>query len=197
MHIVIKMAKLEVKKKEWQSYMVSVDIPQGVSIVYNSPIVTVKGEKGENSKQFRYPQVEVLVEVGKVIIKTDKLTKRQKKVMHTYRAHLDNMIKGVQEGFEYKLKVVYAKFPMTIEIKDNTFFVKNFLGQKVPRKVKLDLNVNVKINDGKEVIVTGVDKEKCGQMAASIEQLTRINHLDRRVIQDGIYITEKPHMRYS
>ena len=106
------------------------------------------------------------------------------------------MVKGVSEGFEYKLTVVYAKFPMTVEVKDNKFIVKNLLGEKVPRTVPLPSDVEVKVEGSKDITVTGIDKEKVGQVAASLEQSTRISHFDRRVIQDGIYIVEKPHRRY-
>ena len=69
---------------------------------------------------------------------------------------------------------------------------KNFFGEKVPRKIKFDKkNVSIKV-DGTEVLVEGMDKEKVGQTAASIEQLTRRPGFDKRIFQDGIYITEKP-----
>jgi large subunit ribosomal protein L6 len=193
------MARVEEKKKEWKTYEIEVEVPENVtvSLENNSYILIVKADKGELKREFKYPYVKLLVNGKKVILKTERFTKRQKKIMHTYRAHIKNMIKGVTKGFEYKLKVVYAKFPMTVELKNNKINVKNFLGEKVPRTVKVYDDVKVKIDGGKDITVTGIDKERCGQMAAEIEKLTKITHLDRRVIQDGIFITEKPHVRYS
>ena len=182
--------------KEWKTLEYIVEIPQGIEVQYNFPNVIVKGEKGEITRKLRYPNVEIIVEDNQVKITTSRFTQKLKKIMSTYRAHINNMIKGVSEGFEYKLKVVYAKFPMTVELKDSTLVVKNFLGEKVPRVVKIPQDlVKVEVK-GEDITVTGIDKEECGKVAALIEQSTRITHLDRRVIQDGIYITNKPHRAY-
>lgn len=108
----------------------------------------------------------------------------------TIRAHINNMIKGVTEGFTYKLKIRYAHFPMKVSVKGNEVIIENFLGEKHPRRARIMEGVTVKIS-GEDVIVTGIDKEKVGQTAANIEQATRIKGRDPRVFQDGIYIVEK------
>ena len=186
-----------VPTKEWRTLEYVVEIPQGTEVKYEFPNVIVKGQKGEITRKLRYPNVELMVEGSQVKIVTSRFTQKLKKIISTYRAHINNMITGVNEGFEYKLKVVYAKFPMTVEIKDSTLFVKNFLGEKVPRTVKIPVVDGLKVDvKGEDIIVSGIDKEVCGKIAALIEQSTRITHLDRRVIQDGIYITNKPHRAY-
>ena len=183
--------------KEWKTVEYTVEVPQGTQVMYNFPNITVKADKGEITRKLRYPNVEIIVDGNQVKITTSRFSQKLKKIMLTYRAHINNMIKGVNEGFEYKLKVVYAKFPMTVEMKDGVFQVKNFLGEKVPRVVKVPASFGVKVDiKGEEISVTGIDKEACGKVAALIEQSTRITHMDRRVIQDGIYITNKPHRAY-
>ncbi len=185
-----------IEPKVFRELEVSVELSSGVSAVYFENSLKVTGPKGEISKQLKYPQVYIKVDGNKVLIGTKRFTQRQKKIMHTYRAHVTNMNKGVTEGFEYKLAVVYAKFPITTELSGKKLTVKNLLGEKVPKVLTIYDDVDVKVN-GKDITVTGIDKERVGQIAASIEQLTRISHFDRRVIQDGIYITQKPHKRYS
>ncbi len=183
------------KAKKWETLELEIPL-NGTTAVYENDILTIKGEKGEVSKKLRFPYVKISVEGTNVKVLTKHLSKREKKIMFTFQAHIKNMVKGASEGFEYKLKVVYAKFPMTVEAKGQDFTVKNLLGEKVPRTYKIPQDVKVEIK-GQEIVVTGIDKEKVGQVAGSLEQLTKITHLDRRVIQDGIFITEKPHRRYA
>ena len=181
--------------KNWREYKIEVNL-DGTSAKYVDNVLIISFNGKENSKYLNYPFVDIVIGDGVIIIETKKFTKRQKKIIHTYRAHIRNLIKGVKEGFTYKLKLVYAKFPITIEMKGQEFIVKNLLGEKVPRRRIIPKEVKVDVKGG-DITVMGQDKEKCGQVAALLEQLTRITHLDRRVIQDGIYITEKPHRKYS
>ena len=185
-------SKQEKAKKEWKTLEVEVPLSEGVSAKFENNVLTLTGPKGEVSKNFKYPNVYLEVDGNKVKIGTKRFSKREKKIIFTYRAHVKNMNYGVVRGYEYKLVVVYAKFPMTVEVKGDTFTVKNLLGEKVPRSIKIYDDVTIKVNGGKDIVVSGLNKERVGQMAANLEQLTRITHLDRRVIQDGIFITSKP-----
>lgn len=186
----------EKNQKEWRTMEIVVPLSEGVSAEYVGNNLVVKGPKGEISKRLRYPRVDINVEGNEVKISTNYYTKRAKKIIHTYRAHVRNLDKGVTEGFTYRLTVVFSKFPVTVEFNAGVFTVKNLLGEKQPRSVSVPDDVKVEIKGGKEIEVTGIDKERTGQVAALLEQTTRITHLDRRVIQDGIYIVEKPHVRY-
>lgn len=183
-------------QKEWKRLELEIIIPETVSAQYIDNILTVKGPIGQVSKKFKFPKVYIKLEGNLIKVGTEKFSQRQKKIIFTYKAHINNLIKGVTKGFEYKLVVVYAKFPITVEMKGNIFNVKNLLGEKVPRTVIIPEDVKVVIN-GSNITVTGIDKEKTGQVAASLEQSTRVLNMDRRVVQDGIFITEKPHRKYA
>jgi large subunit ribosomal protein L6 len=100
------------------------------------------------------------------------------------------MIKGVTEGFEYGMKIVYSHFPMKTTVKKDGFIIENFLGEAAPRKAKIVGETKVQIS-GDEVTVKGLNKEEVGQTAANIELATYIKHYDPRVFQDGIYIVNK------
>ena len=98
-------------------------------------------------------------------------------------------MKGANEGFVYRMKICSGHFPMNVSNTKEEFSVKNFLGEKVPRVLKIKPGVDVKI-EGDAVIVESNSKELAGQTAANIEKLTKIKNRDLRVFQDGIYITE-------
>ncbi len=100
------------------------------------------------------------------------------------------MLHGVLEEYVYKLKICASHFPIITTVNGDEFVVKNFLGEKIPRKLKLRQGVRVKV-EGEEVTVESADKELAGQTAADIENLTKRTGFDKRVFQDGIYLTSK------
>ncbi len=154
-------------------------------------IITVKGPLGENLRFLKFRGVYIEKVNGSIRVYAKEERKRLKAMVGTFWAHIRNLIKGVTEGFEYKLKVVYAHFPIKLRVEGNEVIIENFLGEKHPRRAKIVGRAKVEIR-GQEIIVKGIDKEECGQTAANLEQATKIRRLDPRVFQDGIYIVEKP-----
>ena len=167
-----------------------IEIPEGIEISLNGRVMTAKGPKGECSKDLISPIVKIKVEEKKIILEVTKATKREKRLINTARAHVRNIIKGVTEGYVYKLKICSGHFPMTVAFENDSVIVKNFLGESVPRKRKIKSDVKVVIK-GNDITVNGIDIEKVGQAAASIEAITRMTNRDRRRFQDGIFITKK------
>ena len=169
---------------------VEMEILEGVNITLDNGIFTIKGEKGEVTKKLWHPLLSSKVEANKIILSATKATQREKKLMFTYRAHLNNMMNGVKDGVIYKLKICSSHFPMTVEMKDRDVSIKNFLGEKIPRKTKIPKDVEVEIK--KDIItIKSIDKELAGQASANFEAATRVRGRDRRVFQDGIFITNK------
>ncbi len=167
-----------------------IEIPQDVEVKIENTKISVKGPKGEITRDFKIKRFEFVKDNNELIIKVKKATKREKRLINTFAAHIRNMFKGVTQGFIYKMKVCYSHFPINVSLKGNELIIKNFLGEKYPRTVKLPKEVNVKIN-GDIIVLEGIDKEKVGNCATLIEQATRITNRDRRVFQDGIYLIEK------
>jgi large subunit ribosomal protein L6 len=167
-----------------------IEIPEGVEANINGNFVSVKGTEGENKREFKFGNLEIKKENNKIIISREKATKKEKKQINTFSAHLKNMIKGVKEKFEYKLKICFSHFPMTVDIKENEVIIKNFLGEKIPRISKIPKGAEIKIK-GQNITINSLDKEIAGQAAANFEKATKITGRDRRVFQDGIFITEK------
>jgi large subunit ribosomal protein L6 len=167
-----------------------IEVPKEVEIKIEKGLVTAKGKKGECSKKLLNPKLSIEVKEGKVVVSAKKATKRQKTMMVTFAAHIANMIRGANEGHVYRLKICSGHFPMNVAVSGKEFVVKNFLGEKNPRTVKIKEGVDVKI-EGDIIVVESCSKELAGQTAADIESSTRITNRDLRIFQDGIYITEK------
>ncbi len=127
---------------------------------------------------------------NKVVIKYSSERRKVKAMVGTLRAHIRNMIKGVTEGYNYKMRIIYSHFPMNVKIEDDKILIHNFIGEKVPRIAKITGDTKIEIN-GQDVSLTGIDKEAIGKTMSSIEQTCRINKFDRRVFQDGIYLISR------
>jgi len=171
-----------------------VEIPDGVELIVNEKEVVVKGPKGEIKKDFSNPVFDAIITIKNENKKfTIDVSSDRKKLIAfkgTIFAHVSNMIKGVTEGFTYKMKVIYTHFPMTIEVKNDRVEVKNFFGEKGFRKAKIVGDVKVKATK-ENIEITGIDIEDVSQTAANIEQSCQITKKDKRIFHDGIYITEK------
>jgi large subunit ribosomal protein L6 len=168
-----------------------VEVPEKVQVTLSAGEVKVKGPLGEISRALRHPKIRIEKRGNHVVVVSDAARKKEKALIGTYGAHIRNMIEGVTKGFEYRMKIVYAHFPIKASVKGDTFVIENFLGEKHPRRTKIlgTTKVNVK---GDIVELTGTDVEALGQTAANIERATKIKGYDPRVFQDGIYITQKP-----
>ena len=170
-----------------------VPIPEGVEVQIQDSMITIKGKKGAIAKKFYHPRLVLCFEDKKlrVTCQEKKPNITDKMMINTFRAHIHNMIHGVQDGYSAKLKVCSGHFPITVNLEGDTIVVKNFLGEKNPRKAKLYPGVKAKV-EGDIISLEGSDKEAVGQSAARIENATRITNRDRRIFQDGCYIIAKP-----
>lgn len=167
-----------------------IEIPEGVEVIIDKELVSIKGPNGEDSRKFTYPNVSIKNGDDVVLLETLFPKKKDKAMIGTTKAHISNMIKGVTEGFTYTMKIVYAHFPMTVKVNKDVVNIDNFLGERHPRFAKIvgDSKVSVK---GDEVTITGINKEHVGQTMANLEQATKIKGRDPRVFQDGIYLISK------
>ncbi len=173
-----------------------VEIPEGVEVEIDGNDVAgyrvkVKGPLGENERVLKFRGVFIEKLDSKVRVYTNNKRKKLKAMVGTFATHIENLVRGVKEGFEYKLKIVYSHFPMKVRVEGNEVVIENFLGEKHPRRAKIVGRAKVTVS-GNEITVSGIDIEECGQTAANIEQATKIKRLDVRVFQDGIYIVKKP-----
>jgi len=168
----------------------TIEIPKEIEIEIEGNKVIAKGKEGTVEREFSLSNLSMEKKENEIIIGNKKSSKKEKRRMNTIAAHIRNMINGVQKVFEYKLKICFSHFPITVEVKGNEALIKNFLGERTPRKVKIPEGAEVKVD--KEIItISSPSIEIAGQAAANFENVTRIAKRDRRVFQDGIFITSK------
>nr|AJS11960.1 50S ribosomal protein L6P [uncultured archaeon] len=168
----------------------TIAIPQGVTAAAEGATIVIKGPKGELRRAVGSKAVVLSVEGNHVVLRAKSATKNEKRTLNTNAAHIRNMLRGAKDGHVYKLKICSGHFPMSVTLKGDHFEVKNFIGEAVPRTLKIKQGVKVTIA-GADITVEGANKELVGNQAAAIELLTRRPGFDTRVFQDGIYITEK------
>lgn len=183
-------------------------LPEEVSAEVDHLELTVSGPDGEVTRRLWYPDVSVSTgtttieeetddgeteqrEVDAVLIESDEEDAKTMATLGTFESHVRNMIRGVSEGWEYRMEVLYSHFPMQVSVEGDEIVIENFLGERAARRSSIHGDTEVEI-DGEELVLRGPNKEDVGQTAADIEQLTRVSGKDNRVFQDGVYIVEKP-----
>lgn len=166
-----------------------IPIPEGVDVTVSDELV-VTGPQGELKRKFKARSIKISKEDDKVVLEAPFPKKRDKAMLGTIKSHITNMIVGLTDGFSYRMKIVYAHFPMTVKVADSKVTIENFLGERHPRTAKILGNTKVQVK-GDEVTVEGINKEDVGQTMANIEQATKIKGRDPRVFQDGIYLVSK------
>lgn len=169
----------------------TIHVPSGVNVTITGSTIKVKGKSGELTRELKSPMISLKKNGDDVIVSADLPRKKTRALVGTWSAHIRNMVKGVQEPYEYKLKVCFSHFPIKIKVTGDRVIIENFLGERTPRKARI-LGAATKVKaSGEEVVVTGPDLEAVSQTAANMEQACVIRNFDARVFQDGIYITQK------
>jgi len=166
-------------------------ILENVNVEITNKKVKISGPKGELERRFKtFFEIKIEKVENKVKVSSEEERRKVKAEVGTIAAHIRNMIKGVTKGFNYKLRVVYSHFPVKVKVEGDKVLIQNFLGEKVPRVAKIVGKTQVKV-EKQDVIVSGISLEDVGQTSSSIEQACRIRGKDRRIFQDGIWLTSK------
>lgn len=140
-----------------------ISIPEKVNVQVNEHKVSVKGPKGELS--FVASSLIKIETDGKMItFSISKSTKEAKSLWGTTRMLVSNMIQGVSQGFEKKLEIQGIGFKAAVQGKDKIVLNVGFthpVELEAPQGVEFAVEKNI-------VIISGIDKQKVGQMAAEI-----------------------------
>ncbi|KMZ63590.1 60S ribosomal protein l9 [Zostera marina] len=175
----------------------TMDIQEGVKIKVHAKIIEVEGPRGKLKRDFKHLNLDFqLIEEGRKL-KVDSWFGSRKSiaVIRTAITHINNLITGVTKGYRYKMRFVYAHFPINASISnENTAIeIRNFLGEKKVRKVSMLDGVSIirseKVKD--ELVLDGNDIELVSRSAALINQKCHVKKKDIRKFLDGIYVSDK------
>ena len=165
----------------------AVEMPEGVTATLQGRTLAIRGKLGEAKKHFDKVNVNIAVEGNRVLFTPFSAKRKDNVIINTVTSIVNNMVTGVTKGYTYKVKVVYAHFPITVKTKGKQVLVENFVGERSPRVSEIVGDSKVTI-EGDDVIVKGVSLEDVGQTAANIELATKIKRKDQRIFLDGLYI---------
>lgn len=156
---------------------------------------TVSGPLGKITRSFRHTHFKVEKLNNIIRISLFQGDKRQMATIRTIASHISNMIKGVTKGVLYKLRAVYAHFPINVSVLDNgtAVEVRNFLGQKFVRRINMMDGVKFEVSASQkdEYLISGIELEKVAQSSALVHQSMLVRGKDTRTFLDGMYVSEK------
>jgi len=172
-------------------------IPEGVTLNIKSRLITVEGPRGKLTKNVRHVNMDIqLISTSdKVLLSVWQGGRKHVACLRTIKSLIQNMITGVTKGFAYKMRSVYAHFPINCIIQEDgkALEIRNFLGEKIVRHV--DMLDGVTVIESKaqkdEIILEGNDVQNVSQSAASIQGACRVRNKDIRKFLDGVYVSEK------
>jgi len=173
----------------------TISIPAGVKVALNGRIVKVTGPRGTLERNFGHIPLEITRD-GKNSLRFGVWFGGHKHLacIRTVCSHIQNMFKGVTKGFQYKMRSAYAHFPINLSIVDNKkcIEIRNFIGEKIVRRVPMLEGVTVEVTDQKdEIVLRGTCIQNVSQSAATIQEVTKVKDKDIRKFLDGIYVSER------
>jgi len=140
-----------------------VALPQGVVAEVKGQTVAVKGKTG-NLSLVAPAEVEVKLADGKLAVAMREDTPRARVLWGTTRNNINNMVKGVTEGFKVVLEIEGVGFRAALAGKDLVLQ----LGFSHEIKYAIPEGITAKVDKQTIVTITGNDKQKVGQIAAEI-----------------------------
>ncbi len=138
-------------------------IPKGVEVSVKDNEVTVKGPKGTLTRTM-HPEMKIKVEENEVLVERPSDSRQHRALHGTTRSLIANMVKGVSEGFSKKLELVGVGY--RAQMRGNKLVLN--VGYSHPVEVEAEEGIKIEVPSATEVVVSGIDKERVGAVAANI-----------------------------
>jgi len=140
-----------------------ITIPAGVDVKVNGTEVIVKGPKGELKDNFN-KDISIKVEGNEILVTRPTDNKEHRSLHGLTRTLIDNMVKGVTEGFTKELEVNGVGFRVAKQGKDlvmNLGFSHQVIVSEIP-------GLTIEVPNPNKIIISGANKQMVGQLAADI-----------------------------
>lgn len=141
-------------------------IPDGVEYKNDNNFITVKGPKGELSRQFS-KDINITIEGNELTITRPSEHKEHRSLHGTTRSVLANMIEGVTNGFTKTLEMVGVGYRATKSGNKLTLSV----GKSHPVEIVPEEGIEFDVPAATKIVVKGINKERVGQVAAEIRSI--------------------------
>ncbi|CEI81582.1 50S ribosomal protein L6 [Oceanobacillus oncorhynchi subsp. incaldanensis] len=143
-----------------------IEIPEGVELKFNGTTLTVKGPKGELTRDF-HPDIKVNVEGNIVTLERPSDHKEHRALHGTTRSLINNMVVGVSKGFEKSLEINGVGYRAQ---KQGNKTVVN-AGYSHPVELDPIDGIEIEVPKNTQIVVKGIDKELVGAVAANIRAI--------------------------
>lgn len=165
-----------------------IQIPNGVEVLVTGQSLVVKGPKGELNLSFR-PEVKVEVLEGQVVVKRKNDEKLSKSLHGLTRALINNMVKGVSEGWSKNLEMVGVGYRAQGGGDNLTLNI----GFSHPVDIKAPTGIALSVTESTKISVSGIDRELVGQIAANIRAVKPPEvYKGKGIRYVGEYVRKKP-----
>lgn len=145
-----------------------IKIPEKTSIEYKDHHLVVKGEKGMLARTL-HSAIDLAIEDDKISVTVDQENRKTRSIQGLTRSLVANMVNGVSKGFERTLEINGIGY--RAEMKGNSIVLN--LGYSHPIDFPLPDGIGATVDKNNVIKLTGIDKERVGQTAASIRKLRK------------------------
>jgi len=145
-----------------------INLPQGVTATLEGTNVTVKGPKGTLSYNV-HETMSVVIEDDMIRVERPGDTKTDRTLHGTTRSLILNMVKGVSEGYNKKLKMVGVGY--RAQLKGKTLVVN--AGYSNPVELSIPEGLDIEVIKNTQISVSGIDKQQVGEFAANIRAVRK------------------------
>lgn len=164
-----------------------IPIPKGVEVKISAKEISVKGPKG-TVKHELVPEIVVSVDGGQILVALSPEHENAGNFHGLYRSLIENMVQGAAHGFERKLEMIGVGYRASVQGHELDLQV----GLSHKTRLPIPEGVIVKVDKNTAITISGNDKQKVGQFAASVRAIKPPEPYQGKGIRyEGEYVRKK------